>query len=136
LDLRVDELELLPPLPDFGEQLGVVPAHLLRRLVQFEDLIEQPLHLRVAGHGRSLLKLGACHPAAGVRVTCLGGERPAVPPAGSGPGSGAAARSSRKRRPPWPPRRVSAPEYRPGRRPPVRPRGGPRSPPACAARPG
>ena len=31
-DLRVDELELLPPPPDFGEQLGAVAAHLFRRL--------------------------------------------------------------------------------------------------------
>src|SRR5262249_2280567 len=55
--LRVDELELLPPLPDFGEQLGTVAAHLLRRLAQFEHLLEQSEHLRVAGHVQSLLKL-------------------------------------------------------------------------------
>src|SRR5215472_7156695 len=49
-DLRVDELDLPPPPPDFGEQLGAVAAHLLRRLAQFLDLIEQPGHLRVVGH--------------------------------------------------------------------------------------
>src|SRR5262249_34560067 len=90
-DLRVDELDLLPPLPDLGEQLGAVAAHLLRRLAQFEDLIEQPGHLRVVGHRRRLLKLGACHRAAGA-----GGGRPAVPLARAVPRSGAAARFSGK----------------------------------------
>src|SRR5262249_59529285 len=134
-DLRVDELDLPPPLPDFGEQLGAVAAHLLRRLAQFVDLVEQPLHLRVAGHGRSLLKLGACHPAAtGVRTTWPGGGQPAAPPAGTGPGSGAAAPSSRQLRSRSPTAHGSAPGCRPGRRPRARPRGGLRSPPASAAR--
>jgi hypothetical protein len=31
-DLRVDELELLPPLPEFRQQFGAVTAHFLRRL--------------------------------------------------------------------------------------------------------
>src|SRR5262249_9627925 len=51
-DLRVDALELLPPLPDFGEQLGAVAAHLLRRLARAEHLLEQFKHLGVAGHSR------------------------------------------------------------------------------------
>ena len=62
-DLRVDELEFLPPLPDFRQQLGAVAAHLLRRLPRVEHLLEQFEHLGVAGHG-SFLKVGACHPAA------------------------------------------------------------------------
>src|SRR5262249_59673429 len=93
--LRVDELELLPPLPDFGEQLGAVAAHLLRRLAQFEHLPEHSVHLRVAGHRRRLLKLAACH-----RAAWAGAGPPAAPPAGAGPRSDAAAPSSGKLLPP------------------------------------
>jgi len=58
-DLRVEELEVLPALADFGEQLGAVAAHLLRRLAQFEHLLEHLVHLRVIGHRRCLFKLAA-----------------------------------------------------------------------------
>src|SRR5262249_60964276 len=130
-DLRVDEAERLPPVPDLRQQLGAVAAHLLRRLAQLEHLLEHSLHLRVAGHGRRLLKLAACQ-----RAAWAGAGPPAAPPAGAGPRSGAAARSSGKPPPPPPPRHASAPECRPARRPPALPRGGLRLPPGCAARPG
>jgi hypothetical protein len=52
-DLRVDAAELLPALPDFGEQLGAVAAHLLRRLARIEHLLEQAEHLWVTGHRQS-----------------------------------------------------------------------------------
>src|SRR5262249_54852383 len=37
-NLRVDELELLPPLLDFGQQFGALAAYLLRLLAEFEHL--------------------------------------------------------------------------------------------------
>ena len=49
LDLHVDELTFLPPLPDFRQQLKAVAAHLLRRLPRVEHLLEQFEHLGVAG---------------------------------------------------------------------------------------
>src|SRR5262249_20413093 len=71
-DLRVDELEFLPPLPDFGEQLGEVAAYLLRRLARVEHLLEQSEHLGVADHGFSILNLVAFHPAAWFQMTWPG----------------------------------------------------------------
>src|SRR5262245_53717679 len=52
-DGRVDEAELPPPLPEFGEQLGAAAAHLLRRLARVEHLLEQSEHPGVAGHRQS-----------------------------------------------------------------------------------
>src|SRR5262249_6400582 len=52
-ELRVDEVELLPPPPDLREQVGAVAAHLLRRPARVEHLLEQSEYLRVAGHRRS-----------------------------------------------------------------------------------
>src|SRR5262245_32273923 len=39
-----------PPLPDFPEQLGAVPTHLLRSLPGVEHLLKQSEHLGAASH--------------------------------------------------------------------------------------